>query len=562
MRRLPTPALVTAAAVALIALAAVAGAALRAPAPPPTREETASFYSPAIRGTISLTVLLPAAYDGQRRFPVIYFLHGLPASSQTYRNVGFLRAALAAETRPAILVAPQAARDNDTDPEYLDWGPGRNGETAVSRELPAYIDSHFQTIRNRRGRAIVGLSAGGYGAVLLAIHHLEAFSVVESWSGYFHPTDPSGRSTLNLGSPERNRRANVHAVVGSLRREFRESPTFFAFYVGRGDTRFRADNLQLHRELVSARVPHVFKVYPGAHAERVWRAHARAWLGLALLHLQQPLVDPPVAGGADLSGFTRIATGGSGGAIWRGRIPNSVVAWDRRPSAIYLPPAFDPTRQYPVAFLLHGFPGSPSGFYDSLRLADVADALISTGKVKPFVAVMPVAGRTALPRSADEWAGRWETYFIRDVVPWSATHLPVSSVASDRVIAGLSSGGFGAPDIALRHPGLFGVVEAWSGYFHPVADGPLAHASQAELAAHDPTLLVRKDAALLRRDHVRFYLSTGFNHAGIRRSWTLDFARLLRSLRLPVRVWASRTPDHGRYLLLQLPAALEFAFPR
>ena len=56
-----------------------------------------------------------------------------------------------------------------TDPEYLDWGPGRQWETAVAEEVPAYVDAHFRTIRSRSARAIVGLSAGGYGAVLVAL---------------------------------------------------------------------------------------------------------------------------------------------------------------------------------------------------------------------------------------------------------------------------------------------------------------------------------------------------------------------------------------------------------
>jgi hypothetical protein len=74
-------------------------------------------------------------------------------------------------------------------------------------------------------------------------------------------------------------------------------------------------------------------------------------------------------------------------------------------------------------------------------------------------------------------------------------------------------------------------------------------------------LLVRREAALLRRRHVRFFLTTGFNHGGIFRRWTYDFARELRGLKLPYRLWASQTPDGGKYLRLQLPSALEFAFP-
>ena len=257
-----------------------------APAGLGARVVETSFRSRAVGDIVRMEVYLPAGYaTSGRRYPVIYFLHGLPASSTSYRGVDYLRAALDRSGRPAILVAPQGARDHDSDPEFLDWGPGRNWETAVGRELPHFVDRTFRTIANRRGRAVVGLSAGGYGATLLALHHLEAFAVVESWSGYFHPTNPSGTAPLDLGSPAANARASAHTYVRALRRAFRRRPTFFAFYVGRGDTRFRAENLRLHRELLAAGVPHLFRLYPGAHAQTVWSAHATAWLRLALDHL-------------------------------------------------------------------------------------------------------------------------------------------------------------------------------------------------------------------------------------------------------------------------------------
>jgi putative tributyrin esterase len=181
--------------------------------------------------------------------------------------------------------SPQGARDGDADPEYVDWGTGRNWETAIGMELPRFIDAHYRTIARRHGRALVGVSAGGYGAVLLALHRLDSFSVMEAWSGYFHPTDPAGTAPLDLGSKAANRRASAHRFVRSLRRAFEKRPIFFAFYVGRGDATFRAENQLLHRELTPARVPHVFELYRGAHEQSLWTRHAVTWLRLALAHL-------------------------------------------------------------------------------------------------------------------------------------------------------------------------------------------------------------------------------------------------------------------------------------
>lgn len=237
------------------------------------------IISVALKGKVHARVILPAAYDDQatRRYPVVYFLHGLPADSTSYLGNSWLVQAMEA-AGPAILVVPQGARDSDTDPEYLNWGSGRNWETYIAEEVPRDIDAHFRTIRAARGRALVGVSAGGYGATVVGLHHPNVFSVIESWSGYFHPTDPTGTKALARGPA-----ANVHTLVHDIK----SRRTWFGFYVGRGDTRFAAENVQLDRELSEAHVPHLFELYAGAHETSLWQAHARQWLALALAHLKR-----------------------------------------------------------------------------------------------------------------------------------------------------------------------------------------------------------------------------------------------------------------------------------
>jgi enterochelin esterase-like enzyme len=245
-----------------------------------------SFRSRALGGTLHMAVYLPPGYaTSGKRYPVVYFLHGLPAGATSYRGIGSLTKALEARNLHAILVAPQGARADDTDPEYLDRGPGRNWETALAAELPRVIDARYRTIARRRGRALVGLSAGGYGAMLIALHHLGTYGAIESWSGYFHPTDPSGWHPLDLGSTAANAHASAHVAVPRLRAALAKRPTFIGFYVGDADNRFAAENRQLHRELAAHRVPHVFRVYSGGHTQRLWSDHAEDWLELALNHL-------------------------------------------------------------------------------------------------------------------------------------------------------------------------------------------------------------------------------------------------------------------------------------
>jgi enterochelin esterase-like enzyme len=262
---------------------------------------------------------------------------------------------------------------------------------------------------------------------------------------------------------------------------------------------------------------------------------------------------------AFLPGWAQVSTGPSGGAVWQGRIPNLVAPWDQRPSAVYVPPGYDPTRRYPVVYLLHGMRGHPSSIWDGLRLATVADNLIVAGEMKPFIAVMPVAGPTVDPDSG-EWAGVWENYVVQDVVPWVDANLPTLPGAQNRALEGLCAGGYGAVDIGLRHPGLFGTLGSWEGYFAPeFRDGPFVHASRADLDAHDPALLVQQHATALRQSGVRFYVSVGGNHGQVLRRWSLAFAAELSALNLPHELWLLPAADRGHFWGATLPSALLYA---
>ena len=234
-------------------------------------------------GTLRYAVWLPPDYDSSGlRYPVVYFLHGLPGNTYSYRSIGWLERALDAAGTPAILVAPQGASAHNRDPEYL----GR-WETSIAVDLPRAVDRAYRTIAARRGRAIVGVSAGGYGAMHLATAHLAEYGVVESWSGYFHPTDPTGSFALDLGSPGRNAAANVHRQLRTLASRLHRDPLYLAFYIGRSDSTgsFVAENEQLNRELTAAGIPHVFRLYPGGHTQALWAREAADWLRLALSHL-------------------------------------------------------------------------------------------------------------------------------------------------------------------------------------------------------------------------------------------------------------------------------------
>jgi enterochelin esterase-like enzyme len=248
-----------------------------------------------------------------------------------------------------------------------------------------------------------------------------------------------------------------------------------------------------------------------------------------------------LAAAAMLAGWTQVGTGPDGGTLWSGRF-----AGDTQASSIYLPPGYTRAEKYPVLYLLHGLPGSPAEYWNALHLAQ------HLGE-PPLIVVTP-AGPTK-----GEWVGRWERYLVRDVVPFVDTHLSTIRAPQGRVLEGLSAGGYGAVDIGLRHPDLFGGLGAWDGYFTPFRDGSLKHATSAQLAAHDPVLLVRREAPALRRYGTRFYVSAGGNHGDILTSGSLAFARELSQLRLPHELWLLPPADVGHFWTATVPTALQFA---
>jgi esterase/lipase superfamily enzyme len=215
------------------------------------------------------------------------------------------------------------------------------------------------------------------------------------------------------------------------------------------------------------------------------------------------------AAGSMLPGFTVYSERAGGGTVLHGVFPDPHAPRPLHPGYVYLPPGFDRTRRYPVAYLLHGIRGDPGEYLGALALQSYLDAKIGSGAFEPFIAVVPAAADV---HYQGEWAGPWEEYVVH-TVGWIDEHLPTIASARGRLLAGLSAGGFGAFDIGLRHPALFGRLASWSGYFHPIDDGPFKQADDATLRANDPRLLLRREAGRLRRLRIRFFISTGPAHS-------------------------------------------------
>lgn len=279
------PILVAIAVACLAALGAAFAVASRASGPPPGVAEQA-VHSRALDGALHFGVWVPRGYADhpRRHYPVVYALHGLPGDETAYRSLYFLVPTLERMNAQAIVVFPQGATSDDSDAEYRNLGPGRGWATALTQELPAAVAHRYRALDTRAARAIMGVSAGGYGAMILGLHNLDRYRVIESWSGYFHATTPDGTAPMQFARPTAAAAADAHRVLPIVAPTLRSRPTLLAFYTGNADPYpgFTAENRQFDRELTAAGVPHRFAVYRGGHDDALWLAHAQAWLGMAL----------------------------------------------------------------------------------------------------------------------------------------------------------------------------------------------------------------------------------------------------------------------------------------
>jgi enterochelin esterase-like enzyme len=211
----------------------------------------------------------------------MYLLHGVPGRPGAFLatvRMGVVQDELVAlqRARPAILVMPFGSTGSFTDKEWANGvGKGNRWETYVARDLVRAIDDRYRTIPSARGRALIGLSEGGYGAINIAIHHPREFHVVESWSGYQVADD--------LGSIFGHRRALLAAntpleTLPTAAPALLAQHTYFWFYSGTDD-HFRRQNREFARELALNGIPYRFFVVRGGHNWALWRGNAaRAYI--------------------------------------------------------------------------------------------------------------------------------------------------------------------------------------------------------------------------------------------------------------------------------------------
>jgi S-formylglutathione hydrolase FrmB len=244
------------------------------------RVECSSIRSQVLAQPVRYCALLPPSYDQEktRRYPILYYLHGLGDNEQSLLNLGGWN--LAENLREAgkigefLILAPDGGRSF-----YINSRDGRvRYEDFFIREFVPAMEKRYRAKPGRASRAITGVSMGGYGALHMAFKYPQMFCAVSSHMGALIETIPAaltdarelGRGLSFLSEPfgrpfdrafwNRNNPFTLARQAGGAAR------MKIYFDCGREDTfGFDAGAEALHELLKSRGIAHEFHIYPGGH---------------------------------------------------------------------------------------------------------------------------------------------------------------------------------------------------------------------------------------------------------------------------------------------------------
>ena len=230
--------------------------------------------------------LPPDYYTSNRRYPVVYLLHGYSDDETGWMQFGEAPVITdqlinKGEIAPVIIVMPDAGVTwyiND----YL--GKTRYEDMFI-KELIPMIDSTYRTRAKKEFRAITGLSMGGYGTCILAMHNPELFVAAAPMSAAFIPDEdltamPEGQynSTFGFlyGPAKGSERLTANWKKNSTLEQAKTMPEdklkSIKWYFDCGDDDFLyKGNAQMHTILMDRKIPHEYRMRDGGHTWTYWR---------------------------------------------------------------------------------------------------------------------------------------------------------------------------------------------------------------------------------------------------------------------------------------------------
>ena len=242
--------------------------------PSPSRLLEVDWVSKTLGRTVKYYVYLPAGYDADqaRRYPVLYYLHGIGGDPREWLGYGVREAADelmgSGAVQPFLIVLPQGDQGYWVD--QVNGGP--QWATYVATDLVAEIDAKYRTYADRQDRAIGGLSMGAHGALQIAMNHADIFGIVGAHSPSFRPRQDI---PAYFGNDAQLAERDPIALVAA-HPDIARTLTIWLDY-GDQDP-YRDSQLKLEQELTSEGIPHQYHPWQGNHDGFYWAGHINDYL--------------------------------------------------------------------------------------------------------------------------------------------------------------------------------------------------------------------------------------------------------------------------------------------
>lgn len=154
------------------------------------------------------------------------------------------------------------------------------------------------------------------------------------------------------------------------------------------------------------------------------------------------------------------------GKIMEGKMVKSAIMGKDVKYTVYLPAGYETSeRNYPVVYLLHGYSDDDTGWLQFGEINRLADKAIADGTIPPMIIVMP-DGFVSFYMNTYDGKEKYEDFFVKEFMPKVEKDYRIKAQKRFRGIAGLSMGGYGSMNLALRNPDLFAAAAPLSGAFY------------------------------------------------------------------------------------------------
>lgn len=231
--------------------------------------DTVEIRSAAMNKVRKCVVVVPGkSRTAGELFPSVYLLHGFGGNYANWvSRVPQLQAY--ADQYKVVIVCP----DGEFGSWYFDSpvDSSMRYETYVAKEVPAYIEANYPVIKNRKARALSGLSMGGHGGLFLGFRHAAFFGACGSMSGalVIEYITRGFQVEKRLGDTANKQRYYEHSIMKEME-NYRKTDSL-AVIIDCGTEDFIIDmSRQAHQKMLKLKIPHDYIERPGKHDWAYW----------------------------------------------------------------------------------------------------------------------------------------------------------------------------------------------------------------------------------------------------------------------------------------------------